>query len=337
MPAIRRLPKHVEVTRAKGRAYYYVKVKGKRLAKLPGSPDTPEFHEAYALAMRNLAVDPKPQRHAENTVGWLIERYKASEEFGALARSTKVSYEHALKRLGTIGNHPVAQVKRVHIRTLRESIGDKARTAQLFSQVCSLLWNFGIEELEIETQNPARKMKRAGRARNYQAWTETEMERFETSNPPAHVMTAYMIARYVGPRREDISRLMRSDYDGATLKVAGTKTDTPTVVPVHPKLQAYLDQQPPTLYLVTKPNGTPVTTYYLSHAIRAHLDTLGFTHLHLHGLRHTAGVALAEAGCSSREIAAVLGHRTLQMVERYTKQAQQKRLAAAAIIKLQRK
>lgn len=337
MPLIRKLPKHVEATRAKGKTYYYVKVKGQRLAKLPGPPDTPEFHEAYALAMRKLAVDPKRTPPPENTVSWLIERYRASTEFRSLARSTQVSYEFALKRLETFGNLPVAGVKRVHIRTLRESIGDKPRTAQLFGSVVSLLWNFGIVELELEISNPARKMKRAGKTRNYVAWTEAEMERFETSNPPPHVMTAYMIARYVGPRRDDIARLMRSDYDGSTLKIAGTKTDTPTIVPVHPKLKAYLDAQPATLYLVVKADGAPVSTFYLGHQMREHLDTLGFKHLHLHGLRHTAGVALAEAGCSSREIAAVLGHRTLQMVERYTKQAQQKKLAEAAIIKLQRK
>tara|TARA_B100000029_G_scaffold410377_1_gene412296 strand:+ start:409 stop:573 length:165 start_codon:yes stop_codon:yes gene_type:complete len=39
---------------------------------------------------------------------------------------------------------------------------------------------------------------------------------------------------------------------------------------------------------------------------------------------------MAELGCSNNEIAAILGHDTLKEVERYTKAARQKRLAANA-------
>ena len=56
----------------------------------------------------------------------------------------------------------------------------------------------------------------------------------------------------------------------------------------------------------------------------------------LEGLRHTAGRRLAEAGCSDREVAAILGHRTTAMTLRYTQRADQKRLAKAAVTKLER-
>ena len=39
----------------------------------------------------------------------------------------------------------------------------------------------------------------------------------------------------------------------------------------------------------------------------------------------------AEAGCSTKQIQAISGHATLKEVERYTKAAEQKRLAAAAM------
>ena len=50
-----------------------------------------------------------------------------------------------------------------------------------------------------------------------------------------------------------------------------------------------------------------------------------------HGLRKAAARRLAEAGCSAHEIAAITGHRTLKEIERYTRGAEQARLAAAAI------
>ncbi|KAB7740096.1 hypothetical protein F2P47_08770 [Parvibaculum sedimenti] len=52
--------------------------------------------------------------------------------------------------------------------------------------------------------------------------------------------------------------------------------------------------------------------------------------------RPVAGSDLADASESEKEIAAVLGHRTLRMVQNYTKSAAQKRLASSAIKRLER-
>ena len=46
-----------------------------------------------------------------------------------------------------------------------------------------------------------------------------------------------------------------------------------------------------------------------------------------HGLRKAACTRLADAGCTAHEIAAISGHKTLKEVERYTKGADQARLA----------
>src|SRR5205823_1397037 len=54
-----------------------------------------------------------------------------------------------------------------------------------------------------------------------------------------------------------------------------------------------------------------------------------------HGLRKAAGRRLAEAGCTTHEIMAVLGHTTLTEAERYTREADQGRLAMEAVAKLQ--
>jgi len=46
---------------------------------------------------------------------------------------------------------------------------------------------------------------------------------------------------------------------------------------------------------------------------------------------HVPATALAELGRSDSEIQALLGHQTRQMAERYTKKANQKRLADTAV------
>jgi integrase len=54
-----------------------------------------------------------------------------------------------------------------------------------------------------------------------------------------------------------------------------------------------------------------------------------------HGLRKAAGRRLAESGASSKMVMAVLGHRTLSEVERYTEDADQVGLALEAVSKLE--
>ena len=56
----------------------------------------------------------------------------------------------------------------------------------------------------------------------------------------------------------------------------------------------------------------------------------------MHGLRKTAARMLAEVGCSTHEIASITGHRALKEIEDYTKAANQRTLATAAILKLER-
>jgi integrase len=54
-------------------------------------------------------------------------------------------------------------------------------------------------------------------------------------------------------------------------------------------------------------------------------------HCTFHGLRKASLTRLADAGCTAHEIAAISGHRTLAEVERYTRKADQQRLARSAM------
>jgi integrase len=54
----------------------------------------------------------------------------------------------------------------------------------------------------------------------------------------------------------------------------------------------------------------------------------------LHGLRKTLGKMLAEAEATTREVMAVLGHDDIAHAELYTREAEQKKLARAAMRKL---
>jgi integrase len=57
--------------------------------------------------------------------------------------------------------------------------------------------------------------------------------------------------------------------------------------------------------------------------------------LSFHGLRHTCGTRLAEAGCDPATIAAVLGQLTSKMGEHYSRTARRHHLASAAIERME--
>ncbi len=120
------------------------------------------------------------------------------------------------------------------------------------------------------------------------------------------------------------------------ISVAQQKTGERLQIPIHTELAAVLERIPRRgTNIVHRADGRAYTGKGFGNAFRREQHRLGVTALQFHGLRHTAGRMLAEAGASDREIMAILGHRTAAMVTRYTRSAEQKRLAKAGIFKLE--
>lgn len=62
----------------------------------------------------------------------------------------------------------------------------------------------------------------------------------------------------------------------------------------------------------------PVSRRAIERTFREALRAAGIEDFHFHDLRHTAASYLAQSGATTAEIAAVLGHKTLAMVKRYS-------------------
>ena len=86
-------------------------------------------------------------------------------------------------------------------------------------------------------------------------------------------------------------------------------------------------------FLVTA-TGKPYGGNALSAQFRNWCDAAGLPQrCKPHGLRKAACRRLAEAGCSANEIMAISGHATMKELVRYTKAADQARLARNALAK----
>jgi integrase/recombinase XerD len=88
-------------------------------------------------------------------------------------------------------------------------------------------------------------------------------------------------------------------------------------------------------FLVTE-FGKPFTAAGFGEWFGARCDKARLPHCTFHGLREGAARRLAEHGCTPHEIAAITGHATLKEIERYTKDAERKRLAVSAMEKVKR-
>jgi integrase len=107
-------------------------------------------------------------------------------------------------------------------------------------------------------------------------------------------------------------------------------------IPVHPDLQTIIDATPTghLTLLVTK-TGKSYGENDFSEQFRKWCDDAELPqHCVFHGLRKAALTRLADAGCTVHEIAAISGHASLKEVERYTKAADQARLARAAVARV---
>ena len=138
------------------------------------------------------------------------------------------------------------------------------------------------------------------------------------------------------PPVRDVARMAWTDVAGNAINVVQVKTGARLTIPLHPNLAAALRAWPRKhVVILTTAFNKPFTYAGYGNMIA---DAIAAAALPdrcvLHGLRKAAARRLAEAGCTEKEIAAVTGHTTLKEVARYTRAADQKRLAAGAVAKL---
>ena len=129
----------------------------------------------------------------------------------------------------------------------------------------------------------------------------------------------------------------RQHIKDGRIMVRQQKTRRWVWVRIHPFLQAELDQAlADQMTLVLTQYGKPFTAEGFTQWFVERAEKAGLKGLTPHGLRKACGRRLAEAGCTASEIAAILGHKSLQMVQQYTESADTMRLADSAMDRLER-
>jgi len=130
-----------------------------------------------------------------------------------------------------------------------------------------------------------------------------------------------------------VVRIGRQMIRDGVLTIRQKKTGVTLAIPVHPDLAAIIAATPAGhLTLLVTERGKSYGANAFSEMFRKWCDAAELPgHCVFHGLRKAACTRLADAGASVHEIAAISGHQTLKEIARYTKAADQARLAKAAM------
>jgi len=122
-------------------------------------------------------------------------------------------------------------------------------------------------------------------------------------------------------RRGELVGLKWADVDlgNRTAVLHDTKNGERRVVPLSSKAAMIIGQQQPIGVLPQRESLVfPVRPDSVSQAFRRACSRAGLRDLRFHDLRHEATSRFFELGLSTMEVSAITGHKTLQMLKRYT-------------------
>jgi hypothetical protein len=130
----------------------------------------------------------------------------------------------------------------------------------------------------------------------------------------------------------------RAHRKGGMIRVVQSKTGEELCIPEHKELSAELGRGVvPHISLLTTTQGEAFDEVYFGAWFADAIEDADLPDdCVLHGLQKTAARRLADADCTESQIMAITGHTTPRMVAKYTKAANQKKQASAAILKLER-
>jgi integrase len=319
-----------------GKVRHYFRKPGLKRRPLP-DPTDPRFAAAYHEALAQTKRPVAASQTRPGTLGALLVEYYCSDEFRGLKPITQGNYRNILERFRSdYGHNLVSALTKNDIRDMLKERVDTPGAARNFLKRVRKLLDLAVDLDWIEL-NPARAVKlKPRKTQGFIQWDEADIAAFLKRWPAgtrAHL--ALKLLLYTGQRRSDVTRMGRQHVRAGKIHVVQDKGGGRLWIPLHPVLKAELEALPKdNLTFIMTVYGKPMTYAGFSQWFVECAQAAGLQDRTPHGLRKSAGRRLAEAGCSAKQIMAVLGHKTMAEAAHYTEAADQEKLADAAIAAL---
>jgi integrase len=320
--------------RKTGRAYYYFRRAGYPRVLLPGLPWSPQFMAAHAKALGSVPAPIGAGRSKAGSVAAAIASYYGSAAFTKnLAPDTQGVRRAVLDAFGREhGDKLIRAMPSKFLRALLDAM-EPTTAKNWLSAIRALAQHcIKVDLLDDDPTLGVRLHRKVGAG--FHTWTEEQLAQFEAAHPiGSRERLAFALGLCTAQRRGDVVRMGRQHVRGDVLYVKQQKTGAELEIPLHPELRRILDTVPSTqlTFLMTL-RGKPFTAHAFTAWFAKACDDAGLpSACTFHGLRKAACRRLAEADCTMHQIMAISGHTTLKEVERYTKAANQAKLARAAM------
>jgi integrase len=319
-----------------GKMRRYFRRRGHKKVPLPGLPGSAEFMAAYqaALGMAAPRREIGESRTRAGTVSAAISSYYGSVAFFSLAPGSQRIRRSVLERFrAEHGDMRVALMQRPHVEKMVAAKAATPVAAQTFRKTLHYLMQHCVATGMISNDPTLGVRSVKIRSDGFHTWTESEIEAFEAKHPiGSRARLAFSLLLCTAQRSGDVRRMGRQHVRNGAITIRQEKTAAVVEIPILPELRVILDATPSDhLTYLTTAYDKPFTATGFANWFRDRCDEAGLPQCTAHGLRKAACRRLAEAGCSANEIASISGHASLREVERYTKAADQARMARNAL------
>jgi integrase len=332
-----------------GKVDTYFRRAGQKLARLPGVPGSDEFMLAYNTALgtpvTQVKTEPGAARTKPGTIDALITRYIASGTFQIARSSSQAQYMRILKMLRTgFGDLHIAKLERQHVKLMLE---DKATVPTVARTMLRILRILIVDAIDsgFRKDDPTIGLKlKLPKSDGFPTWGEDEIAHFEASYPlGTKERAALALLLNFAARCSDVVQVGPGNVRDGAVTYVQKKTGAKLTIPMLDETTVAIAAMGASAHLVFLVNDSDAafTEESFSKWFRKRCRAIGLDRasktgkkLSPHGLRKAACVRLAHAGCSTKEIAAISGHKALHEIERYTRDAEQARLARRAMARL---
>jgi integrase/recombinase XerD len=270
----------------------------------------------------------------------LVAAYCASHAFTSKDPATRQKHVGVIKQiLKDHGERRVSELRRDHVQSIINKKSETAPAAAV-NMLASLraLMKVAISERMREDDPTVGVKGPRVVSQGHPTWSEDDIRRFEDHFPIGSMpRLAMSLMLYTGCRVSDALVLGRQHVHGGLLTYTQHKNrvrkPVTLTIPIHAELARIIAATPAMhMNFLTSGWQRPFkSAAALSMWMRRQCKAAGLPEVSAHGLRKSCARRLAEAGCSPHQIMSITGHSTLKEIERYTKAADQKRLAVEAM------
>lgn len=343
------LPAHVYAVKDRhGKTRYRFRRKGWKAPYLPGKPNEPAFHRAYAEIIEAGPRGPEPVKSLRDVLPHslddLLARMKAGSKWRDKAARTKLVQGRILDRFmdrtgksgRRFGERPVSDVTVGWLDNILGQMADTPAAANVLRKTLGGLLNHAIK-LGWRADNPVKLTDCYKEGEGHHTWTDDEIKQYRARHPLGTMARLTLeLALNTAARRCNVNKIERDHLKGGRIAVAHVKGNHETSVPVLPTTQAAIDALPaaPIRFLVITQFGKPFTDAGLGNRMRKWCDDADLPHCSIHGLRKAVSRQLAEHGATDAEGQAVTGHKKAETFAHYRAKANRSALADRAMSNL---